>query len=827
MRVASILGGRLGQISTCGLLILALATAAFRGPGEDGVFARIVKSLVGFYGTSLPEKAYLHLDRPFYARGETVWLAAYVVEADSHRPDTLSKVLYVELLSARQQLVAQRTLRLRGGLAHADLALPDTLPAGTYQLRAYTSWMRNAGEAFFFRRPLVVVDPTPAPPPAAGPLKIDVQFFPEGGNLVAGLESTVGFKAVDGRGHGIDVQGTVLDAQRRPVASFGSRHLGMGSFQFTPAAGQQYHAVLALPSGQPATYPLPASQPTGYALRVSETADDFVVVVRRQLPAGAAPGGPAILLAQVRGKVAYAAQVPLTGATPVTARLPKTKFPAGLAHLTLFDEQGVAQCERLVCVPNPPGVRLTLTPDKPAYLPHEAVHLRLAATDAAGQPVAGQFSVAVAAASPDLGDGPTIVSHLLLSSDLAGVVEDPGYYFREPQNPEIRLALNDLLLTQGWRRFVWKELLAGQLPGRDYAPEQGLSVSGQVLTTTGQPAASRQVDYLQSAPAREAHFLTDATGHFRFRGLDGLDTTHLLLRAQPAKGEKELRISLLGPPASTIVLPSSPPLAGPALASYLSRGQSAASRQPAADQAVALQTVRVRGQQATPADNNARPYTTRNAIVLRVGDQVKPYDSRTILQYMQGRVAGVAVTGDRINIRQASSLQDQSTGGFQLKEPLYLIDGAIVPADVFTSYPIKEIQTIDVMNQNAAGIFGSQGYGGVLAAYTRQDGYTDPQAKQPVARRGAVAVQIPGYYQAREFYAPRYPAATTPAPPDPRYATLYWLPEVRTDATGQALLSFFTADAGGTFQATAEGLTAQGTPLRGSATLVVQERANK
>lgn len=825
------------SLAFAGLFIL-LATA-FRLPAEESPFQRIVKSLVRFYGTTLPEKAYLHLDRAFYASGETIWFAAYVVEADSHRPDTLSKVLYVDLLSARRGIVARRTLRLHGGLAPGDIALPDTLPAGTYQLRAYTSWMRNAGAAFFFTRSLVVAGASsPAVVAGAtGRAKIDVQFFPEGGNLVETLESEVGFKAVDGQGHGVSVRGTVLDAQNRTVASFSSRHLGMGSFRLTPAPGQQYRALLTQPGGEKAAFPLPVSQPAGYSLHVSETADDFAVIVRRHGATGAMPAGPALLLAQVRGKVVFAAPAPISGAAPVLARLPKAKLPPGLVHITLFDEQGAAQCERLVFVPNPPGVRLTLTPDQPTYAPREAVHLHLQATDAAGQPVAGQFSVAVAAQNPVGADGPTIISQLLLNSDLAGIIEDPGYYFREPQLPETRQALNDLLLTQGWRRFVWKELLAGQLPGREYALEQGLSVSGQVIGPTQQPAAAHQVAYLQLNPTREAQMPTDAAGRFLFRGLDGLDTAQVMLRAVPGKGEQALTIRLLAPPPGEKLIPD-PQLAASSaaiLAEHLRRSQQQRALEKhyllTAGKSIQLGNVSVRAKRVeAPADDNVRSYSSRNAVVLQVGDRIKSSDSRTVMQYLQGRVAGVTVTGGHINIRQASFLQDQSTGGFKLIEPLYLIDGNQVSADVFAAFPIQEAQTVDILNQNAALMFGMQAYGGVVAIYSRHTGLsysTDPKDKFTGPRTGVLSAQVPSYYRAREFYAPRYVAATPAPEPDSRYATLYWTPEVHTDAAGQAQVSFYTADATGTFQATAEGLSAQGTPMHGTATLVVKARAAK
>ena len=183
------------------VIVGLLSLAAFRIPPEESPFRRIVKSLLGFYATTLPEKAYLHLDRPYYASGETVWFKAYLVEADSHRPDTLSKILYVELISPQRRIVARRTLHLQAGVAPGDLALPDTLAAGTYQLRAYTNWMRNAGPAFFFSRPLAVLDAQGKLP--GGPAltaKTDLQFFPEGGSLIDELESEVGFRAVDGLG---------------------------------------------------------------------------------------------------------------------------------------------------------------------------------------------------------------------------------------------------------------------------------------------------------------------------------------------------------------------------------------------------------------------------------------------------------------------------------------------------------------------------------------------------------------------------------------------------------------------------------------------------
>jgi hypothetical protein len=193
--------------------LLALGgLAAFRLPADDNPVRVLAERVAVFYANAKPEKVYLHLDRPVYGTGETIWFNAYLVDALRHRPDSLSKVLYVDLLSPQRQVVARRTLRVEpGGLANGDIELDDTLRAGTYLLRAYTSWMRNQGPSFFYQRQLQVWPAAPKDTDASGtaPLsssrsttaqkvltnKVDVQFFPEGGTMVAGLPSVVGFKA--------------------------------------------------------------------------------------------------------------------------------------------------------------------------------------------------------------------------------------------------------------------------------------------------------------------------------------------------------------------------------------------------------------------------------------------------------------------------------------------------------------------------------------------------------------------------------------------------------------------------------------------------------
>ncbi len=820
-----------------------LGLAAFQLPADDNPVRTLAEKAAAFYAAARPEKVYLHLDRPVYGTGETIWFNAYLVDALRHRPDSLSRIVYVELLSPQRRLVARRTLRVEEiGLAHGDIELDDSLRAGTYVLRAYTNWMRNQGPAFFYQHQLQVwpaaptqpVDKpgplTPARPGAqkTAPAKVDVQFFPEGGTLVAGLPSTVAFKAQAATGRGVAISGQLLDAQNKPVGTgFKSQHLGMGHFSFTPAAGQQYHARVTLPGGGTADYPLPAAQASGYALHVADNGENFAIEARY---AGATPPGPALLVSEVRGYIVGLPPRPLTSdGKPVTWTVAKSKYPNGIVHFTLFDAQSRPQAERLAFAQNgPAALKITLTADKAAYAPHERVLMKAQVTDASGQPVTTRFSVAVAeqgAATLDA-NAETIASNLLLTSDLAGYVEEPGYYFKN-QSPEITQALDDLLLTQGWRRFVWKDLLAGPVPAPQYRAEQELAIRGQVTGMGHNPIANSQLTFVQTKPIRQ--FLsatTDAQGRFSFVGFDGKDTTVVTLQARRVNGGANVTVrpDLGAHTQGGLPLPGLPGVAAapPAVADYVrrSRQQRVVERQnmPADDiRNVQLADVAVTGQRSQsviPSDDPRRLIPgVVGGTVLDFTKMPEAQSGIPIFSLLQGRVAGLTISGNPPN----QSIQIRNSG-----TPLIILDGQRVDADVINTINSVDVEAVEVYKGNEAAIFG--GSGGAIAIFTKRGNknYKGPLPGGPRENTSLAIVKLPGYYQAREFYRPRYGAPVLNAPEaDPRRLTIYWNPSLQTDSKGVAEFTFYTADGSGNFQATAEGLTLTGEPGRGTGTIYV------
>jgi len=148
-----------------------------------------------------------------------------------------------------------------------------------------------------------------------------------------------------------------------------------------------------------------------------------------------------------------------------------------------------------------------------------------------------------------------------------------------------------------------------------------------------------------------------------------------------------------------------------------------------------------------------------------------------------------------------------------------ILDGQKVDISFIGNLTASDVESVEIFKGPEAAIFG--GSGGAIAIYTKR---ADPNYKGQdlPAAPGIATVKLPGYYTAREFYQPRYNALLTNPPADPRTSTLYWNPSVRTNATGQVELHFFTADGSGTFQAVAEGVSLSGQPAQGSGTMVVR-----
>ncbi|MCC6722996.1 MAG: carboxypeptidase regulatory-like domain-containing protein [Saprospiraceae bacterium] len=339
--------------------------------------------------------------------------------------------------------------------------------------------------------------------------KVDLQFMPEGGDMVAGLPATVAFKALNEWGKPADIAGKIVNSKGVEVARFESYHQGMGAFNFTPASGESYHAILTKPDGIAEKYGLMDAFPRGFSMKINPLQKDELTVEVNSTE------DEALHVALVsRGEVKYMQTLPARAGSHLV-RIPVKSLPIGIAQVTLFDSQELPRAERLVFLNHDKQLKINVKTDKEKYLPREKVTMTVSVTDERGIPMPGQFSLAVADDNlltfADDKQG-HILSHLLLESELKGKVEEPNFYFepkeKHPEKNEL-LALDYLMMTQGWRRLAWEELLGNQPVAMQFEGERAVT-QGIVTDKNGNPVPRMLVGVKNSNIVA----LTDNLGHF-------------------------------------------------------------------------------------------------------------------------------------------------------------------------------------------------------------------------------------------------------------------------------------------------------------------------
>ncbi len=522
-----------------------LYTATAFAQQDSSLLTKAVTNLKATYGAKPVEKVYLHLDKPNFIPGDTLWFKAYTVVGKTHSLSALSGVLYVELISPKDSVIKRIVLRLTSGIAWGDFALPGKLTPGNYNIRAYTAWMRNAGPDYFYNQRVNIGGITPGELAApAAKINPDVQFFPEGGELVNGIRSKVAFKAVNPNGSGENIKGSIIDNEGAMVAEFESTHAGMGIFALLPQPGKTYSAKVVLADSRTFTSPLPKALDAGYVLSVNNTRKDslFLKVSANSPQFQSKQNTAFFLVGQSGGEVYYTASGTLK--TPVFgARIDKARFPSGIVQFTLFAD-GQPMNERVVFIQNNDTLKMKLSSAATSYSSRSPVKLNFTVKDNANEPVAGTFSVAVINESRVGADENTegsIFSHLLLTSDLKGYIEKPNYYFVNSTDAK-RAELDMLMLTQGYRRFEWKQILAAPDTRIVNKPEQNLTLEGTIKTTGGDVVPNGKLMLTSTRENTILDTVTDAYGNFKFTDLQLSDTAKIVLQARKQNNGKRVSI---------------------------------------------------------------------------------------------------------------------------------------------------------------------------------------------------------------------------------------------------------------------------------------------
>ncbi|MCC8425184.1 TonB-dependent receptor plug domain-containing protein [Mucilaginibacter sp. UR6-11] len=780
---------------------------------DDPVILKIVGQLDKWATIYPTEKVYLQLDKPYYSAGDNIWFKAYVTLNNRHRLSALSKVLNVDLIDTHDSVKRRIKLAINNGVAWGDFTLPDTLIAGNYHIRAYTNWMRNAGPDYYFDKTIAVgnaamlalqKNKSAAKTGNGGP---DIRFFPESGNLVNGLRSKVAIKAVSPTGLGVDITGSVIDNENNVVSNFTTRHLGMGIFALTPQAGKTYRALITYLNGKKQTVNLPRAISSGYVLTIN-TLDSANISVKVAASANMTNSGQFYIVAQSGGEALYIANNKTVGNT-FMVNVPAAKFPSGIVQFTLFSATGEPLSERLAFVRHQNDLLNLHINANPVSTVREKYKIDLDAQNN-GKPAEGNFSVAVldeSKVSARQTDETTILAHLLLTSDLRGYIENPAYYF-ENANETTRADLDVLMLTQGYRRFEWKPLLAGAIKAPLYQAEDDIEISGMVTTPGKKPMPNAKV-FLFSRT--NGFFFRDTVaneqGRFVFKNLTLTDSTRFVLQARTPKNGTYAEIFL---DEKEVAEPNGRQTSyndynQPDLLNYVKYSKELTDQEikyGVGNHTILLKQVNVRAKLQKPVLSYSSNISgAGNADQVLTNDMLYKYGPGDLEMFLQTRVNGIYFVDGYPYSRRGQ--------GVDSGKMLVLINGVESyngVADLMTG----DVGSVEILKgANHSALFGPRAMNGIMIINLK----TGIDAMNNLSKNSSPDVArfiSKGYYAAREFYSPQYDDPKTNKTLADLRTTIYWNPNVSTDSNGHASFEYYNAGTPGTYRVIVEGIDANG-----------------
>jgi sRNA-binding carbon storage regulator CsrA len=784
------------------------------------------------WADSIPqEKVYLHMDKPHYATGDTIWFKGYLTTGSKHELSAVSGAVYVDLLNEEEIVIKTLKLPVTAGMVTGQFILNDDLKEGGYHIRAYTQWMRNAGVDYFFNRAFNIG--TPAKVEKKNEKKpiaqqTDVQFFPESGNLVTGITSRIAFKAIGTNGLGTAINGKVTDNDNNEVAQLTALHAGMGSFFLKPLPGKSYTANINLADGNTKIVALPAPVDAGYVLSVYQPNKDSVLV--RINASSGLQQSTVILVAHGSGETVFASPVTISG--PITSLwFDKKLFPGGVAQFTLFNNESQPLNERIAFIKGDDKLKLAVKAPKEVYKSKEHIQLDLTANDSEAQPTQGNFSVSVIDATQipvEESAESTIFSNILLSSDIKGYIEKPNYYFTA-ETDTVNTALDNLMLTQGYRRFEWNTL-STVLESKPAFEAEGLgsSISGLVTSLSHKPSPNAHVKLLSLRAGLFKDTVTDENGRFRFDRIFIGDSIKFTIQARDAENSNKVRIEIDSSPEIDFGNSKNPKdKNATATAAQVKIHQQQVEQEGQTiklNQLHILRQVEIKGRKKPVLKDNI---TDQQIFMVPEGSADRiitipdPENYNTLTMALQARLPGITIEIDDLGLRRMLSMRPpaeqisttEPTDKFAGREIGLIVDGRKIrnssEADELLEGGIlvEDIAKIEVVRTNQALINTlrdpREGYVGYVLLITK------PSTARKRYYPSIANIMPKGFNKARKFYSPRYDVPEGERQPDLR-TTIYWNPYVITDVNGKTTFDFYNGDGPGTYRVVVEGINADG-----------------
>lgn len=765
------------RIAFCILLFL-------RSFNSQSQLDSISQSFENYAVNHLQEKIYVHTDKENYLTGEIVWFKIYEVDAYLNEPLDLSKIAYVEVLNEQHKPVLQAKIALQTAMGSGSFLLPNSLQTGNYSFRCYTNLMKNGSADWFFEKQISIINPLKKPEWTQTKLDIyQVQFFPEGGNLVSGIESKIGFKVTDQFGNAVMAKGYIEDDEKKLEVRFETFRFGMGQFLFKPIGSKKYHAKILIARSE-LTVDLPKIYEKGTVMRLTENSNhQLIVKVESNNQVHSVN-----LLIHTRQLLKVAVNQTLINGS-LRFIIADSLLGEGISQITLFDDHKNPLCERLYFKKPTKVLNILAKSDEQNYGKRQKVELSINTTEN-DLPTKSNLSLSLYLID-SLQSAPrsNILSYLWLESDLKGEIENPNYYFSE--DADLKFCTENLLLTQGWRRFKGEQQIQEPKLSSNIPELNGQIILARVSKkSNGDPAAGITV-YL-SVPGERALFfqsVSNLDGELLFNVPAFYGTNQLILQTNNLV-DSQYRVEIMEQFVTEFAEKKRRPFVlNESLAGLLK-----------------LHSIQAQVGNAYYAEQQQKfSFPLESDTLAFYGKPTHRYNLDeytrfiTMEEVLREYVEGVRLrkTNEGYNLK----LENNGYQNYFETEPTILFDGVPVfdVNKLIAMDPLK-IKRIEVLNQQffqnnmvMNGILNCNSYQGDLLGYT-----LDPNA---------LVVTYEGLQIKREFYEPRYNDSSKSNNRLPDFRNqLIWNSDLATDELGNKKLSFYSSDIIGKYLVVLQGM---------------------
>lgn len=750
-------------------------------------------------------RAVLTTDKSVFNAGETIWFNTFLLNTVSGRVHTKTKYLFVDLVNEDDNVITSVLLDPERQQLSGKIVLPYNIPPGYYWLRAYTRQMARSDSGNCAVRSIYIFNAnlnTDIVKPAIktvfnkqgnSPM---IDFYPEGGSLITGANSTVAFSVHDNLEKPIAAEGVIKDNLDAVVTRFTAGQDGLGKFTFSPSRYRQYKAYITW-NGKEAGYPLPHFNFNAGQLSVANQAGGQRLVRVLLEDSIYSADFVTYIIGISRDSLCFAG----IGRGQYEITVPDQKFPGGIATFYLFDNNFTLLSERSIFVRENNAV-VKAAVNKESYGKKDKVTLNISVADKDSRPVSSLFSVAVTDSL--FSDPPDVCGILPVNEANRQKMIDNLLMSR------MRCAGDDetdliMLLKNKTLPDINNNLVKSGFPAD---LDSLLHIRGTALSEKNEPAAGKLVTLIsKSGNGIYVTDTTDDSGRFYFPVEGYHDSTEFSLAVNgPGGNSQRIHLVIDPPDLPHFKTPASLKQYSPPSALLAKYRKAYINEEFAGPDKERLPAITVVSKKAANYDVSKR--VSQNSAIITSEDIP---EGMSIGNALLG-VSGLHMINGVLIINGPTQMAAPDAGS----EPMILVDAVQVPLSTelnsspamsfLNSLSIKDIDFIEVLKGADGANYGLRGGNGVILinmSHTHKDKFLN--SGNNISNFYAKGISNPAIFPAINYHK----TEGAPAAHDIR-STIFWEGSVLAGSADDASFGFFTSDVTATYKITISGITVHG-----------------